>query len=116
LGKAFYLPLFRIPTLTVLMGACALSVVSSTVDTHYPKGDRRMNKEQIQGKWEQMKGYAQEKWGKLTDDDIAQIKGRGEQLKGKLRERYGLSKEEAEDEYNRFVAECELDERDKNSH
>ena len=48
-----------------------------------------MNREQIEGKWEQLKGLAKEKWGKLTDNDLMEIRGKSEKLKGKLRERYG---------------------------
>ena len=36
-----------------------------------------------------------EKWGKLTDDDLAAINGRRDQLEGKIQERYGLAKDQA---------------------
>jgi len=55
-----------------------------------------MNKEQAEGKWSQLMGKVQAKWGKLTHDDVAVIAGRREQLHGKLKELYGISKEEAE--------------------
>ena len=55
-----------------------------------------MNWDQIEGKWKQFKGNAQQKWGKLTDDDIDQMDGRHEQLVGKVQERYGIAREEAE--------------------
>jgi uncharacterized protein YjbJ (UPF0337 family) len=55
-----------------------------------------MNNDILQGKWEQLKGEARIKWGKLTNDDIDQIKGEREKLVGKLRERYGLAQERAE--------------------
>lgn len=57
-----------------------------------------MNREQIQGKWEQARGKVKAKWGQLTDDDLAEIDGKWEQLIGKLRERYGYTKERAEKE------------------
>ena len=57
-----------------------------------------MNKEQVDGKWSQLMGKVQTKWGKLTHDDVAVIAGRREQLHGKLKELYGISKEEAEKE------------------
>jgi len=40
----------------------------------------------------------QEKWGKLTDDDLDVIEGKKDQLVGRLQERYGYSKEQAEKE------------------
>ncbi len=39
-----------------------------------------------------------EKWGKLTDNDLAVINGQQEQLVGRLQERYGYSREQAERE------------------
>ncbi len=55
-----------------------------------------MNKDIIEGKWDQVKGDVQKKWGKLTDDDMDVIAGDAEKLSGKLQEKYGWSKEEAE--------------------
>ena len=55
-----------------------------------------MNWEQIEGRWTQLKGAIREKWGKLTDDDLAVIAGKKDRLLGKLEERYGITKEEAE--------------------
>ncbi|MBE2895288.1 CsbD family protein [Pasteurellaceae bacterium HPA106] len=57
-----------------------------------------MNWDQVEGKWEQLKGSVKEKWGKLTDDDLTVIEGKRDQLVGKLQERYGLTKEEVEKE------------------
>lgn len=57
-----------------------------------------MNKEQVEGKWAQLIGKVQAKWGKLTHDDVTVIAGRREQLQGKLKELYGISKEDAEKE------------------
>ena len=65
-----------------------------------------MNKEQVDGKWSQLMGKVQAKWGKLTHDDVAVIAGRREQLQGKLKELYGITKE---------AAEKELAEMEKNS-
>lgn len=61
-----------------------------------------MNKDTFKGKWKQLKGNAQKKWGELTDDDIDQVKGDSKILAGKLQERYGLTKEEAEKEVDDF--------------
>lgn len=55
-----------------------------------------MNKEQMEGKFDQFAGKLKETWGKLTDDDIALFNGRRDQFVGKLKEHYGLSKEDAE--------------------
>ena len=55
-----------------------------------------MNWEQIKGNWNQAKGKVKEKWGDLTDDDLAKIEGQRDQLVGRIQERYGLAKEQAE--------------------
>jgi len=52
-----------------------------------------MNWETIEGQWMQLKGKVMEKWGKLTDDDLAEIAGKREQLEGKIQERYGHDKD-----------------------
>ncbi|SNT76375.1 CsbD family protein [Paracoccus seriniphilus] len=57
-----------------------------------------MNWDIVKGKWQQLKGSAQEKWGELTNDDLDQIEGNKDQLAGKLQEKYGWSKEQAERE------------------
>jgi uncharacterized protein YjbJ (UPF0337 family) len=62
-----------------------------------------MNTDVLQGKWEQLKGRARVKWGKLTSDDVEQIKGEREKLVGKLRERYGLAQDRAESEVNDWL-------------
>ena len=57
-----------------------------------------MNMDIIEGKWEQLKGKAKEKWGKLTNDDWTVIEGKRDQMAGLIQERYGRTKEEAEKE------------------
>jgi uncharacterized protein YjbJ (UPF0337 family) len=55
-----------------------------------------MNWDRVQGNWKQLKGLVQQKWGKLTDDQITAIDGQREILAGKLQEAYGIGKDEAE--------------------
>lgn len=61
-----------------------------------------MNKDQFQGAWKQLAGKVKEKWGKLTDDDIARINGKREALIGLIQQKYGIAKERAEEELTRF--------------
>ena len=61
-----------------------------------------MNKDILEGKWDQVKGEVQKKWGKLTNDELDVIKGSTSALSGKLQEHYGLSKEAAEKELDKF--------------
>lgn len=55
-----------------------------------------MNWDQIAGNWKQLKGAVQERWGKLTDDDVDIMNGKRDIILGKIRERYGIAHEEAE--------------------
>jgi uncharacterized protein YjbJ (UPF0337 family) len=61
-----------------------------------------MNWDQVEGKWKQMKGSLREQWGKLTDDDFETIQGNRDRFLGKLQERYGYTKEQAEQELERW--------------
>jgi uncharacterized protein YjbJ (UPF0337 family) len=62
-----------------------------------------MNWDTLKGQWKQVQGKAKEKWGDLTDDDMAMIDGKKDQLVGKLQERYGYTKEQAEREADDFA-------------
>jgi len=64
-----------------------------------------MNRDQLEGKWHQMKGEVKAKWGKLTNDDLDQINGNLEKLIGRLQERYGYARERAEKEVNDHYVE-----------
>lgn len=61
-----------------------------------------MNKDIIEGKWNEIKGQVKSKWGKLTDDDLDQVKGRAQELSGRLQKHYGWKKDEAEKEIENF--------------
>lgn len=63
------------------------------------------NADIMQGKWKQMKGQVQAKWGKITNDDLDRIDGRSEQLEGILQERYGMAREQARKEIQALADE-----------
>jgi uncharacterized protein YjbJ (UPF0337 family) len=62
-----------------------------------------MNWDIVEGKWNQMKGSIQARWGELTDDEIAEIRGNREKMVGKIQERYGRTRDEAEREVNEWL-------------
>lgn len=64
-----------------------------------------MNWDQIEGKWKEMTGNVQQRWGKLTDDDLTQIKGDRRELAGKIQHAYGVTKEEAEKQVDDWAAQ-----------
>lgn len=61
-----------------------------------------MNQDTIEGKWEQLKGKAQQQWGKLTDDQLDRVEGNRKQLAGEIQESYGIARDEAEKQVEEF--------------
>ena len=61
-----------------------------------------MNWDRIEGNWKQFSGKVRQQWGKLTDDDLDRIGGHREELAGRIQEVYGISKDEAEQQIERF--------------
>ena len=57
-----------------------------------------MNWDRIEGDWKQFIGKVKQKWGQLTDDDLAKVNGKREQLEGILQQRYGYAKDRAKTE------------------
>lgn len=53
-----------------------------------------MNKLQIKGTWNEVKGKLKQKYGSLTDDDLMFSEGQEEELYGRLQSRLGKTKEE----------------------
>lgn len=64
-----------------------------------------MNKDTMQGKARELKGKIKQKWGQLTDDELAEIEGNAEILAGKLQVRYGVTRDEAERQVREFRRE-----------
>ncbi len=58
----------------------------------------------FKGQWKELKGAIKERWGKLTDDDLARVEGEQEKFIGLLQKKYGYGKEEAEREYHDFIS------------
>jgi uncharacterized protein YjbJ (UPF0337 family) len=61
-----------------------------------------MNKDIIQGNWNEIKGKLKQQWGKLTDDEITQLEGSFEKLDGFLQKKYGYQKDQAQKEIKAF--------------
>lgn len=59
-----------------------------------------MDKLEIKGKWNQIKGGLKKKYADLTDDDLQYAEGQEDQLLGRLQEKTGKSREELTKEIN----------------
>ena len=52
-----------------------------------------MNKDQVNGQWEMLKGKAKKAWAELTDDDFLKSEGSSDKLYGLIQSRFGDTKE-----------------------
>ena len=68
-----------------------------------------MNGDIFKGKWKQLRGQIQQKWGDLTDDDLDRIEGAQTEFEGVLQERYGYTKERAKQEVDNFLRAADRD-------
>lgn len=53
-----------------------------------------MNRDQVQGNFEQIKGKAKRVWAELTDDELLRAEGSIDKLYGIIQERFGDTKEQ----------------------
>jgi uncharacterized protein YjbJ (UPF0337 family) len=63
-----------------------------------------MNWDQVEGKWKEVQGKAQQQWGKLTKDDLDVIKGRRTELEGLLQKHYGYAKDKVKTEVDTWMS------------
>ncbi len=59
-----------------------------------------MNNLQIKGNWNRIRGKLKQKYGQLTDDDLAYARGKESELIGRLQNKTGRTKEEIIHEIN----------------
>lgn len=55
-----------------------------------------INKDVILGKWKEISGEAQKKWGEITENDLEKVKGNMTALVGLVEQKLGVSKEDAQ--------------------
>lgn len=55
-----------------------------------------MNKLEIKGDWNAVKGRLKHRYGELTDNDLRYSQGREEELPGRIQKRLGETREEVE--------------------
>jgi uncharacterized protein YjbJ (UPF0337 family) len=57
-----------------------------------------MEKLEIKGNWNELKGKLKQKYGDLTDDDLILAEGKEDELYGRLQKRLGKTKRQIKDE------------------
>ena len=53
-----------------------------------------MNKLEFKGNWNELKGKLKQKYGQLSDDDLAFAGGKEDELLGRLQQKLGKTKED----------------------
>ena len=59
-----------------------------------------MNKLQIKGNWNELKGKLKQKYGELTEEDLVYAEGKEDELLGRMQKKTGKAKEALIDEIN----------------
>jgi uncharacterized protein YjbJ (UPF0337 family) len=62
-----------------------------------------MNSNDLESKWQKLRGEIRSQWGKLTDDDLERIAGNKDKLIGAVQERYGYVWDEARQMVDRYL-------------
>lgn len=57
-----------------------------------------MEKLEIKGAWNEVKGKLKQKYGQLTDDDLTYQEGQEDQMYGRLQQKLGKTKDEIKKE------------------
>jgi len=61
-----------------------------------------MDKLNLKGNWNVVKGKLKQKYGELTDDDLTYVEGKEDELFGRIQKKLGKSREEIEQEIRSF--------------
>jgi uncharacterized protein YjbJ (UPF0337 family) len=57
---------------------------------------------QLKGNWNEIKGKLKQKYGQLTDNDLAFSEGKEDELLGRLQQKLGKSKEDLRSEIEKL--------------
>lgn len=72
-----------------------------------------MNESIIKGKWQEIKGEIQRKWGKVTGDELDRTEGNMKSVAGIIRRKYGIKEEEISSRLDELVSKYRRDTADK---
>ncbi len=66
-----------------------------------------MNKDQVQGRWDEFTARIKKQWGELTDDEVRQAEGNVEKLMARVQQKYGDSRETIAAKFNEIMESFE---------
>lgn len=108
-------PLFRVgPTNPEMINLPALMIslvgaVFLLAVVNFLRRENNVKTEVIERKWAQVRGKIHARWGKLTDEDVANINGNHNRFIVTLEKRYGCANKEAEDQIQRYLKSVLVD-------
>ncbi|QDU37177.1 hypothetical protein Mal4_14860 [Maioricimonas rarisocia] len=56
-----------------------------------------ITRQELEGQWNEVKGQVKERWGQLSDDDLARAEGNADQLVGVIQQKTGESRRNIEE-------------------
>ncbi|MFG0336317.1 MAG: CsbD family protein [Maioricimonas sp. JB049] len=56
-----------------------------------------ITRQELEGQWNEVKGQVKERWGQLSDDDLARAEGNADQLVGVIQQKTGESRSNIEE-------------------
>jgi len=65
-----------------------------------------ITREELKGRWNEIRGQIKEKWGQLTDDDLRQAEGNTDQLIGLIQRKTGEGREQITKFFDNFTREA----------
>lgn len=66
-----------------------------------------ITRQELEGRWDELKGSLQKRWGQLTDDELQEAKGSSTELVGAIERKTGETRAEIEDFLENFLASGE---------
>jgi len=63
-----------------------------------------ITRQELEGKWNEVKGRIQEKWGALTDDELQRVRGNANALVGVIEQKTGASRRVIEEFLDEAIA------------
>jgi uncharacterized protein YjbJ (UPF0337 family) len=78
-----------------------------TASTSYTQGEfgTMVTRQELEGKWNEVKGRLQDRWGQLTDDELQRGRGSANELVGVVQQKTGESRREIEAFLDEVIAE-----------
>jgi len=64
-----------------------------------------ITREELKGRWNEIRGQIKQKWGQLTDDDLKQAEGNTDQLIGLIQRKTGEGREQISRFFDNFTKE-----------